>query len=133
MDFPRLCLGLLLLITAIAIGGYLYPEWPQVVLSRIVGDDSQDEQEASSATSSVQTTSAASTNPGSGIRPRRGFVGRGGMNRGTTGRGDAILVVQSPAIFTPEGSAASRRSCVGTIPGSGSSAEYLWSLGTHSS
>jgi predicted RND superfamily exporter protein len=108
MDFPRLCLGLLLLITAIAIGGYLYPEWPQVVLSRIVGDDSQDEQETSSATSSVQTTSAASTNPGSGIRPRRGFVGRGGMNRGTTGRGDAILVVQSPAIFTPEGSAAFR-------------------------
>ena len=36
MDYPLWCLALLILLTGLAIGGYLDPDWPQKLQSRFV-------------------------------------------------------------------------------------------------
>lgn len=98
MDYPRWCLGLLILLTALAIGGYLDPDWPQKFRSRlgIGGVESTEEVR--------EGGGSGSGNQGS--QPPRRFGRRGGF--GGAGRAEAVLVVKCPKIFTPEGSQAFR-------------------------
>lgn len=101
MDFPRLCLALLILLTGLAIGGYLDPDWPGKLKSRWF-PNSADAGIASGESSATENSSAGS-NPNA---PRR-FGRRGGFGN-SQGRSEAVLVVKSPSIFTPEGSKAFR-------------------------
>lgn len=102
MDYPRWCLGLLILLTALAIGGYVDSEWPQKLRSRL-GFGGSDAMEGSEGGS----RSAGGSGGGSqGTQPPRRFGRRGGV--GGAGRAEAVLVVKCPKIFTPEGSQAFR-------------------------
>lgn len=101
MDYPKFCLGLLILLTALAIGGYLDPDWPEKLRSRWFPNA-----EKQQVVSSESTTKANSSPPGNPNPQRR--MGRRGGFTGSGGRGEAVLVVKSPAIFTPEGSRAFR-------------------------
>ncbi|MFM8571980.1 MAG: efflux RND transporter permease subunit [Pirellula sp.] len=94
MDYPRWCLALLLLLTALAIGGYLDPDWPGKLRARWFPGSQSD-----------KIASSESTDPAN--RPQRRFGRRGGFGN-AAGRAEAVLVVKSPAIFTPEGSKAFR-------------------------
>jgi predicted RND superfamily exporter protein len=94
MDYPRWCLALLLLLTALAIGGYLDPDWPGKLRARWF-PSSQNAEIASSESNDQANT------------PQRRFGRRGGFGN-AAGRAEAVLVVKSPAIFTPEGSKAFR-------------------------
>lgn len=101
MDHPRWCLSLLLLLTGLAIGGYLDPDWPEKLRSRWFPstDSASNVSDASSALAKNTRTENSNT-------PRR-FGRRGGIGN-TAGRAEAVLVIKSPAIFTPEGSQAFR-------------------------
>ncbi|MBU6385473.1 MAG: MMPL family transporter [Planctomycetes bacterium] len=101
MDFPRLCLALLVLLTGLAIGGYLDPDWPEKLKSRWI-PNSADAGIASGESSATANSSAARDSNA----PRR-FGRRGGFGN-SGGRSEAVLVVKSPSIFTPEGSKAFR-------------------------
>lgn len=101
MDFPRLCLALLVLLTGLAIGGYLDPDWPEKLKSRWF-PNSADAGIASGESSATANSSAARDSNA----PRR-FGRRGGFGN-SGGRSEAVLVVKSPSIFTPEGSKAFR-------------------------
>ena len=101
MDYPKFCLGLLILLTALAIGGYLDPDWPERLRSRWFPNAQK--QEVVSSESTAKANSSAPGNP----TPQRRLGRRGGFT-GSGGRGEAVLVVKSPAIFTPEGSQAFR-------------------------
>lgn len=107
MDYPLWCLALLILLTGLAIGGYLDPDWPQKLQSRFVAQEttaSNDATPQGNAQSSPQSN--AQSNTRSDNSPPRRFGRRGGI--GGAGRAEAILVIKSPAIFTPEGSQAFR-------------------------
>ena len=107
MDYPLWCLALLILLTGLAIGGYLDPDWPQKLQSRFVAQEttaSNDATPQGNAQSSPQSN--AQSNTRSDNSPPRRFGRRGGF--GGAGRAEAILVIKSPAIFTPEGSQAFR-------------------------
>jgi predicted RND superfamily exporter protein len=98
MDYPRWCLGLLILLTALAIGGYIDPDWPQKIRLRLgIGG-------VESSEGVREGVGSGSGNQGS--QPLRRFGRRGGF--GGAGRAEAVLVVKCPKIFTPEGSQAFR-------------------------
>jgi predicted RND superfamily exporter protein len=101
MDFPGLCLALLVLLTGLAIGGYLDPDWPEKLKSRWF-PNSVDASIASGESSATANSSAARDSNA----PRR--FGRRGGSGSSGGRSEAVLVVKSPSIFTPEGSKAFR-------------------------
>lgn len=107
MDYPLWCLALLILLTGLAIGGYLDPDWPQKLQSRFVA---QETTASNDATPQGNAQSSPQSNPRSNTRsdnsPPRRFGRRSGI--GGAGRAEAILVIKSPAIFTPEGSQAFR-------------------------
>jgi len=86
-------MAMFLLITSLAIGGYLDPEWPQRVWAKLAGVPLGTEEEDATA----EARSGSST---SSLR-RRG--------RGSGGRSEAVVVVKSPSIFTTEGAEAFRR------------------------
>lgn len=108
MDYPLWGLAGLIVITAVAIGGYLDPDWPARLRaswgqasSHPSGDIVQEPNGNLSA--AAKSTSAGTTNAVSQpARPnRRGSAGGGNAN--------ALLVVLSPKLFTPEGSDAFRK------------------------
>ncbi|MFM2215899.1 MAG: hypothetical protein RL240_217 [Planctomycetota bacterium] len=107
MDYPLWCLALLILLTGLAIGGYLDPDWPQKLQSRFVA---QETTASNDATPQGNAQSSPQSNPQSNTRsdnsPPRRFGRRSGI--GGAGRAEAILVIKSPAIFTPAGSQAFR-------------------------
>lgn len=92
IDYPKTCLATILAISAIAVGGYLDPEWPSRWKAWVLG--------APQAAAEQPTTSSASE-PQRNSQPRR-------RGRISGGRSDAVLVVKSPSIFTPDGAAAFR-------------------------
>ena len=102
MDYPGLCISLLMLLTALAIGGYLDPDWPARFTSEWFPSTSE---AGMSAVGSA--TEASPSNGGNANSPRR-FGRRGGLGN-SGGRSEAVLVIKSPAIFTPEGSKAFRK------------------------
>jgi len=101
MDYPRWCLSLLILLTGLAIGGYLDPDWPEKLRSRWFPS-------SNNAIHALEESSARTknTNSDNSNAPRR-FGRRGGFGN-TAGRAEAVLVVKSPSIFTPKGSQAFR-------------------------
>ncbi|MFM8217121.1 MAG: hypothetical protein ACKN82_21100, partial [Pirellula sp.] len=101
IDYPKLCLALLVLLTGLAIGGYLDPDWPEKLRSRWFPNAAN-----SAVASGESSTQANSSNSGNSQGPRR-FGRRGGFGN-AAGRAEAVLVVKSPSIFTPEGSQAFR-------------------------
>ncbi|MBM3965146.1 MAG: RND transporter [Planctomycetes bacterium] len=101
MDYPRWCLSLLILLTGLAIGGYLDPDWPQKLRSRLFANS-----ESVDSAASEPTVRTNNNGPGNAGGPRR-FGRRGGFGN-AAGRAEAVLVVKSTAIFTPEGSQAFR-------------------------
>jgi len=106
MDYPLWCLALLILLTGLAIGGYLDPDWPQKLQSRFIAQETKSDQAtASGPTPAATNVNAQSNARGDNSTPRR-FRRRGGF--GGAGRAEAVLVIKSPAIFTPEGSQAFR-------------------------
>lgn len=102
MDYPRWCLGLLILLTALAIGGYVDSEWPQKLRSRL-GFGGSDATEGSEGGS---RSAGGSGGGNQGTQPPRRFGRRGGF--GGAGRAEAVLVVKCSKLFTPEGSEAFR-------------------------
>ncbi|MFN4904248.1 MAG: hypothetical protein ACK5LQ_03390, partial [Planctomycetota bacterium] len=107
IDYPKSCLALLILLTGLAIGGYLDPDWPNRLRSRWLGS-SESADIASSESSTQANTSNASNSGNSGNSQGPGRFGRRGGVGNTAGRAEAVLVVKSPSIFTPEGSQAFR-------------------------
>ena len=101
IDYPKLCLALLVLLTGLAIGGYLDPDWPEKLRSRWFPNSDN-----SAIASGEFSPQANTTNSGNSQGPRR-FGRRGGFGN-SGGRAEAVLVVKSPSIFTPEGSQAFR-------------------------
>ena len=101
VDYPYWCLGLLILMTGLAIGGYLDPSWPQKLQARWA--PSPEKTETVPSESSPQTGTAKAP-----VSNGPGRLGRRGAFSGSGGRAEAVLVVKSPAIFTPEGSEAFR-------------------------
>ncbi|MFN6305052.1 MAG: efflux RND transporter permease subunit [Planctomycetota bacterium] len=101
IDYPKLCLTLLVLLTGLAIGGYLDPDWPEKLRSRWFPNSDN-----SAIASGEFSPQANTTNSGNSQGPRR-FGRRGGFGN-SGGRAEAVLVVKSPSIFTPEGSQAFR-------------------------
>lgn len=96
LDHPWLCTLFLVFITALAIGGYIAPSWPQDVAKSISNKLAPPPKEGES-TADTPTDEASQKN-----RPvvrRRGFGGSRETN----------LVIKCPTLFTPEGSAAFRR------------------------
>ncbi|MFN9509033.1 MAG: hypothetical protein ACK6AO_08480, partial [Planctomycetota bacterium] len=104
IDYPKSCLALLIALTGIAIGGYLDPDWPEKLRSRWF--PKSDSSVVASSESSAQANNSNSGNSANSQGPRR-FGRRGGFGN-TAGRAEAVLVVKSPSIFTPEGSQAFR-------------------------
>lgn len=93
IDYPKTCLTALLAISAIAIGGYLDPAWPSRWMAWARGTPAKlADAPAVSSPSEPQRNS----------QPRR-------RGRISGGRSDAVLVVKSPSIFTPDGAAAFRQ------------------------
>jgi predicted RND superfamily exporter protein len=92
VDHPWFCLGLAALVTALAVSGYRDPGWARRLMERVGLAEAKEQ--------------PARGQPGPG--PGRG-LGRVNRGRGAAvGRGDAVLVVESPAIFSREGAAALR-------------------------
>ncbi|MFO0943470.1 MAG: hypothetical protein U0930_22270 [Pirellulales bacterium] len=86
VDYPIYCVAVLLAMSALAVGGYMDPDWPGRFQRWINGETLSDDKDSST------------TDP---LRPRR-F--RGGSNRGGPfGRSDTLLVVESDQLFTYEG------------------------------
>ena len=106
MDYPLWCLALLILLTGLAIGGYLDPDWPQKLQSRFVAQETKSDQATANGPTPAATNVTAQSNARGDNSPPRRFGRRGGF--GGAGRAEAILVIKSPAIFTPEGSQAFR-------------------------
>ena len=101
VDYPRWCLAILVLMTGLSIGGYIDPDWPNKLRSRWLSKSESTEissSESSSAENKVQTANS----------PQSRRFGRRGGFAGAGARGEAVLVVKSPAIFTQEGSRAFR-------------------------
>jgi predicted RND superfamily exporter protein len=93
IDYPKTCLAILLSISALAIGGYLDPAWPSRWMAWLQGSPVADAESPA--------ISGASDAPRNSQPRRRGRI--------SGGRSDAVLVVKSPRIFTPEGAAAFRQ------------------------
>jgi uncharacterized protein len=108
MDHPRWGLAGLIVITAIAIGGYLDPDWPARLRASwgpAISHPSDEPSQEPTGNLSAANKSADAVSTSSATKPsrpnRRGPAGGGGAN--------ALLVVLSPKLFTPEGSDAFRR------------------------
>ena len=110
IDYPKSCLALLILLTGLAIGGYLDPDWPNRLRSRWLGSSENADIASSESSTKANTsnTSNASNSGNSGNSQGPGRFGRRGGVGNTAGRAEAVLVVKSPSIFTPEGSQAFR-------------------------
>ncbi|MFN6127711.1 MAG: efflux RND transporter permease subunit [Planctomycetota bacterium] len=93
IDYPAICLVTILAISAVAIGGYLDPDWPSRWKAWVQGVPAPVPEESGVSQSK---------------EPQRfGQPRRGGRNSG--GRSDAVLVIKSPSIFTPDGAVAFRQ------------------------
>jgi predicted RND superfamily exporter protein len=92
IDYPITCLVAILTITAVAIGGYVDPTWPERLIAWAQNSPSQE----------TETPGLSGSSPSQGNPPRR-------RGRISGGRSDAVLVIKSPSIFTPDGAAAFRR------------------------
>ena len=80
MDFPGLCLALLVLLTGLAMGGYLDPDWPEKLKSRWF-PNSADAGIASGESSATANSSAArDSNAPRRFGRRGGFGNRGGRS-----------------------------------------------------
>jgi predicted RND superfamily exporter protein len=93
IDYPKTCLIAIIAISAIAIGGYLDPAWPSRWMAWLKGTPAEVAEEPGV---------SQSNGPQRSLQPRR-------RGRISGGRSDAVLVVKSPSIFTPDGAAAFRQ------------------------
>jgi hypothetical protein len=92
IDYPKTCFIAILAITAVAIGGYVDPTWPERLIALAKNSPLPEE----------QTPGLSGSAPTQGNVPRR-------RGRISSGRSDAVLVIKSPSIFTPDGAAAFRK------------------------
>ena len=91
LDFPWLAVVLLLVMTALAIGGYRYPSWPRDVANRILGTKDSGKSDEN------RTTATPGKNAKSQSVPRESL-----------GRAQAVVIIDTPDLFTVDGAAAYR-------------------------
>lgn len=101
IDYPRLGVAVILLLSLLAAGGYLWPSWPKDLASWWKEWNQPAKLEESQ---QHQPQASDGTKPAPSRGRRRGSAIRSGL-----GQADAILVARSPHFFTPQGSESIRQ------------------------
>jgi predicted RND superfamily exporter protein len=91
LDFPWFAVVLLVLMTALAIGGYRYPRWPQDLANWIQGTKEAEKSD----------TNRASANPAKNAKSQS-------VPRESLGRAQAVVIIDTPDLFSVDGAAAYR-------------------------
>jgi uncharacterized protein len=91
LDFPFSAVVLLVLMTALAIGGYRYPRWPRDLANWIQGTKEAEKSD----------TNRASANPAKNAKSQS-------VPRESLGRAQAVVIIDTPDLFTVDGAAAYR-------------------------
>lgn len=100
IDYPKTAFVFFVLISLVALGGYVRPNWPQEVWERVTTSEQERREKAEEGASNRQTFEQRG--PRNTRRRVRTISGE------SLGRADAFLVIRSPVIFTREGSSALR-------------------------
>ncbi|MFY7967945.1 MAG: hypothetical protein ACOVNV_02580, partial [Pirellulaceae bacterium] len=101
IDYPRIGVAVILLLSLLAAGGYLWPSWPKDLTSWW----KEWNHPANPEESQRQESQASDGTTPSPSRGRR----RGSAIRSGLGQADAILVARSPHFFSPQGSESIRQ------------------------
>jgi hypothetical protein len=101
IDYPRIGVAVIVLLSLLAAGGYLSPSWPKDLASWWKEWRNPAELEESQR---QQSEASEGSTPAPSRGRRRGSAMRSGL-----GQADAILVARSPHFFTPQGSEAIRQ------------------------
>jgi predicted RND superfamily exporter protein len=101
IDHPRLGVAVILLLSLLAAGGYLWPSWPKDLASWW-NEWSHSAKLEEGKRQEPQASDAPTPSPSRGRR-------RGSAMRSGLGQADAILVARSPHFFTPQGSESIRK------------------------
>ncbi|MFN9413307.1 MAG: hypothetical protein ACK57V_13150, partial [Pirellula sp.] len=91
LDFPWFAVVLLVLMTALAIGGYKYPRWPRDLANWIQGTKEAEKSDKNRAVANPSKDAKSQSVP-----------------RESLGRAQAVVIIDTPDLFTVDGAAAYR-------------------------